>query len=67
MSEAAAIATWHLAHPGRAQEDDVAPLLALLARHGELTEHQAVDASGAGSTDQGWRSRFLRGTPSTSR
>jgi nucleoid-associated protein YgaU/DNA-binding SARP family transcriptional activator len=37
-------------------------VLALLAIRGELTEDEIVDALGAGSTDQLWRSRFVRGT-----
>ncbi len=40
-------------------------ILALLAIRGELTEDEIVDALGAGSTDQIWRSRFVRGTRST--
>ena len=40
-------------------------VLALLAIRGELTEDEIVDALGAGSTDQIWRSRFVRGTRST--
>ena len=37
-------------------------VLALLAISGELTEDEIVDSLGAGSTDQLWRSRFVRGT-----
>jgi len=37
-------------------------VLALLAVRGELTEDEIVDSLGAGSTDQLWRSRFVRGT-----
>jgi len=37
-------------------------VLALLAIRGELTEDEIVDSLGAGSTDQLWRSRFVRGT-----
>jgi DNA-binding SARP family transcriptional activator/LysM repeat protein len=40
-------------------------VLALLTIRGELTEDEIVDALGAGSTDQIWRSRFVRGTRST--
>jgi nucleoid-associated protein YgaU len=40
-------------------------VLALLAVRGELTEKEAVHALGAGSADQVWRSRFVRGTRGT--
>jgi nucleoid-associated protein YgaU/DNA-binding SARP family transcriptional activator len=40
-------------------------VLALLAVRGQLTEDEIVDALGAGSTDQIWRSRFVRGTRGT--
>jgi len=37
-------------------------VLALLSVRGELTEDEIVDSLGAGSVDQIWRSRFVRGT-----
>jgi nucleoid-associated protein YgaU len=37
-------------------------VLALLTVRGELTEDEIVDSLGAGSVDQIWRSRFVRGT-----
>ena len=37
-------------------------VLALLTIRGELTEDEIVNSLGAGSTDQLWRSRFVRGT-----
>ena len=40
-------------------------VLALLAVRGQLTEDEIIDALGAGSTDQIWRSRFVRGTRGT--
>ena len=40
-------------------------VLALLTVRGELTEDEIVDSLGAGSVDQIWRSRFVRGTRGT--
>ena len=40
-------------------------VLALLSVRGELTEDEIVDSLGAGSVDQIWRSRFVRGTRGT--
>jgi nucleoid-associated protein YgaU len=40
-------------------------ILALLTIRGELTEDEIVDSLGAGSVDQIWRSRFVRGTRGT--
>ena len=40
-------------------------VLALLTVRGELTEDEIVNSLGAGSVDQIWRSRFVRGTRGT--
>jgi DNA-binding SARP family transcriptional activator len=40
-------------------------ILALLAVRGGLTEEEGVNALGAGSPDQLWKSRFVRGTRGT--
>jgi hypothetical protein len=49
----------------KAMPDAGRQVLALLALQGELTEPEAVHALGAGSADQVWRSRFVRGTRGT--
>ena len=49
----------------RALPDAGRQILALLAVRGGLTEEEGVHALGAGSPDQLWKSRFVRGTRGT--